>query len=172
MRALSLTLSLVLTMHSCSVTAELYYDPKDVVVALGYFLASGADKSEATFRFDTINTALQVVSNEANATYVKLQSAYEADDKNLFADTAAYFMHLLSLADELMLDQPERMLGYWIENARKVHDRTPLSLTRKSSSNPKSSPDCTPHPHPHPRPLPLTLFLTLTLTQLGGLFRR
>ena len=102
------------------VTADLYYDPEDLVVALGHLLGAGADESEATYRFDTINTALQAVSNEANATYVKLQSAYEADDKSVFDDTVPYFMQLLSLADELMLDQPERMLGYWIENARKA----------------------------------------------------
>ena len=108
----------------CAVLGDLYYDAQDVIDALGLFLqAAGEDDaasltSETTFRFDAINTAVQVAADYARVVYGDAQAAFEACDEDKFSKKVDMFMNVMSLADELLADQPERMLGFWIEKAR------------------------------------------------------
>mmetsp|Transcript_16406 Transcript_16406/g.30686 ORF Transcript_16406/g.30686 Transcript_16406/m.30686 type:complete len:739 (+) Transcript_16406:52-2268(+) len=110
------------TQVSCCAVIDDFYDTQDVVDALGYFLRAddgknGLDK-ESAYRFDTLNTGLQVITNHAYDIYKNIQANFETNDKDAFESNVQIFMKCLTLADAILADQPERMLGFWIENAR------------------------------------------------------
>jgi alpha-N-acetylglucosaminidase len=87
-----------------------------VVDALGDLLAAAdADPSleqQTSFRFDAINVAVQCIVDEAFVT------AQGMDTDAGAIEVKDYFLSLMDVAEQLLLDQPERMLGYWIAKAR------------------------------------------------------
>jgi alpha-N-acetylglucosaminidase len=107
------------TQLGCCALLNMYYDPQIMVDALGSFLQAGdADPSlrdQASYRFEVVNVAVQAVSNEALRLYALMN---EGDGTSGVAENKDYFLRLLDQADLLLQDQPERMLGFWIENAR------------------------------------------------------
>ncbi|GMH69651.1 hypothetical protein TL16_g05210 [Triparma laevis f. inornata] len=110
------------TQVGCCAEIKDFYDFQDVVDALRFFLEASDDNSElekeSAFRFDVLNTGLQAVTNYAYEVYTSLQQSFESGDKDAFESSVPTFMKCLSLADAILADQPERMLGFWIENAR------------------------------------------------------
>lgn len=104
------------TQAGCCAVLDIYYDTRDMIDALRFLLSAGDESDElaeqSTYRFDTINVAVQAVSNEAMRVYHLMNKA------DGVRDNMDYFLQLLDLTDELLQDQPERMLGFWIEKAR------------------------------------------------------
>ena len=93
----------------------LRYDPTDFAPALTELLqVAPALRSTETYRYDLVDVARQVMSNESRRLLPLIKQAYESKDKLAFANLTKQWMHDMQLQNDLLQTSPFFLLGKWL----------------------------------------------------------
>lgn len=91
------------------------YNPDDLRPALTELLQTApALRATATYRFDLVDVARQVMANESRALLPRIKAAYEARDKAAFAALTAQWLGDMRLQDDLLRTDRYFLLGRWL----------------------------------------------------------
>lgn len=93
----------------------LRYDAKDLEPALTELLeVRPALRATASYRYDLVDVARQVLANDARRQLPLIKAAYEAKDRKVFAERTAAWMHSMALEDRLLGTSEYFLLGRWL----------------------------------------------------------
>ncbi len=93
----------------------LRYNADDLKPALTELLAvAPALRTTATYQYDLVDTARQVMSNESRAMLPQIKAAYDAKDKAAFAKLTAEWLHRMQLQNDLLQTNESFLLGRWL----------------------------------------------------------
>jgi len=73
----------------------------------------------ATYRFDLVNVARQVLSNHAAEVHGEVAAAWREEDLDGFRAAAERYRQLIRDLDELLATRREFLLGRWLEDAKR-----------------------------------------------------
>lgn len=97
----------------------IYYEPLDLVRALGHLMACaprarGADP----YLYDLVDVTRQVLSNYSDVLHAEIVTAFDAKDRERLRAVAGDFLKLIDDMDVLLATRSEFLLGKWIADAR------------------------------------------------------
>ncbi len=93
----------------------LRYNADDLKPALTELLeVAPALRSTATYQYDLVDVARQVMSNESRAMLPQIKAAYETRDKAAFAKLTAEWLHRMQLQNDLLQTNESFLLGRWL----------------------------------------------------------
>lgn len=97
---------------------QMQYNPKDLEKALGLFRrVADQYKGSATYQYDLVDLARQVMANHARDVYAAAMQAYRNKDAVLLHEKGEAFMRLLQLQDRLLQTDTHFLLGNWLAQA-------------------------------------------------------
>lgn len=100
---------------------EDYYNPKDVIKAAEKMLSIAEQyRGNNNFEYDLIDIVRQAIAEKGRLVLKVVNSAYAAEDKQLFAASSKRFLDLILLQDELLATRSEFKVGSWIQQARSL----------------------------------------------------
>jgi alpha-N-acetylglucosaminidase len=93
----------------------LRYQPADLELALTQLLEVAPPlRSTETYRYDLVDVARQVMSNESRKMLPQIREAYEAKDGAAFSRLAAKWLRCMKLQDALLQTNEFFLLGRWL----------------------------------------------------------
>lgn len=93
----------------------LRYDAADMAPALTELLQVAPKlRGSETYRYDLVDVARQVMSNESRKLLPLIKSAYDAKDKTAFTRLTAEWLHDMQLQDNLLRTNEYFLLGRWL----------------------------------------------------------
>ena len=96
------------------------YDNDKLTQAWGALLAAANELGEAdTFRFDLVNVARQVLSNDAAVLHSAIVQAWQAKNASGLLQASEQFLQLIRDLDKLLATRAEFLLGRWLEDAKR-----------------------------------------------------
>ncbi|MBW2189206.1 MAG: alpha-N-acetylglucosaminidase [Deltaproteobacteria bacterium] len=99
--------------------ADPYYDMAQLESALGDLLAARETLGgEDTYAYDLVDVTRQMLANRARGLLDDIRAAYEAEEREAFAELSDRFLQLIVDQDRLVATRRELLLGAWIQNAR------------------------------------------------------
>ncbi len=115
----------------------LRYNAADLQPALTELLqVSPALRSTASYRYDVVDVARQVLANDARRQLPLLKAAYDAHDRALFQQRAQLWMQSMALEDKLLGTSEYFLLGRWLgwvpAWSHSAHGRAPLEYDARS----------------------------------------
>lgn len=103
---------------------QMQYDPQRLVEALVELRrAEPAYSGSATYAYDLVDLARQVLANHGRTVYERSMQALERKDKPAFKHFGEEFMRLIDLQDQLLGTNPHFLLGRWLEQAKRSATR-------------------------------------------------
>ena len=95
---------------------ELRYRPQLLNQALAELLAAGpALRKTATYQYDLVDVARQVLANWSRETLPKIRDAFQHHDRLRFHSLADEWLKKMLLQDELLTTNSNFMVGRWLE---------------------------------------------------------
>ncbi len=115
----------------------LRYNAADLKPALTELLeVAPALRSTASYRYDVVDVARQVLANDARSQLPLLKAAYDAHDRALFEQRAQEWMQSMAQEDKLLGTSEYFLLGRWLEWvpawANTPQQRAPLEYDARS----------------------------------------
>ncbi|KIA95390.1 alpha-N-acetylglucosaminidase [Pedobacter kyungheensis] len=99
-------------------TRKRNYDPQRFAQAVKLFVAAGADfKSVETYQTDKIDFVRQVLANQGDIVYEKMQAAISAKDADGFKKESESFQRLILQQDSLLSASKYFSLNRWLKQA-------------------------------------------------------
>jgi len=96
-----------------------YYDMDRLEEALADLLAASDQLSGVdTYAYDLVDVTRQVLANRARLLLDDIRAAYEAEERETFADLSGRFLQLILDQDRLLATRQEFLLGPWLQDAR------------------------------------------------------
>jgi alpha-N-acetylglucosaminidase len=93
----------------------LRYEAADLAQALTQLLeVAPALRTTETYRYDLVDLARQVMSNEARAMLPQIKAAYDSKDKAAFSRLTAEWLRRMQLQDDLLNTNEFFLLGRWL----------------------------------------------------------
>ncbi|HEX4221180.1 MAG TPA: alpha-N-acetylglucosaminidase C-terminal domain-containing protein, partial [Pseudonocardiaceae bacterium] len=112
--------SLTATSADIYVTGVLPYDPGQLQLALRHLLAADPSlRREATYRYDLLDVARQVLDNAGRTLLPQLNEAFQAGDRTRFRSLADHWLDLITLQDNLLGTDARFLVGTWLAFARR-----------------------------------------------------
>jgi alpha-N-acetylglucosaminidase len=94
---------------------RMHYNPEDLRPALTELLqVDPALRGNATYRYDLVDVARQVLANESYSMLPKIKAAYDSGDRALFVKLTQQWLHRMELLDALLHTNKSFLLGYWL----------------------------------------------------------
>ena len=75
-------------------------------------------RDSSAYRYDLVDVARQVLSNESRALLPQISDAYQARDEVRFSSLSHHWLNLMRLMDRLLATDPHFLLDPWLEQAR------------------------------------------------------
>ena len=93
----------------------LRYEAADLAPALTELLqAAPAVRSNETYRYDVVDVARQVMSNESRRMLPQIKAAFDSKDKAAFARLTEQWLHRMQLQNNLLQTNQFFLLGRWL----------------------------------------------------------
>ncbi|CAL9047258.1 alpha-N-acetylglucosaminidase-like isoform X1 [Musa acuminata AAA Group] len=100
---------------------HLWYSTEEVINALKLFLDAGDNLTRsATYRYDLVDLARQVLSKLGNQVYLDVMTAYQEKDAKALNFHSQKFLDLIEDIDELLASNNNFLLGTWLESAKSL----------------------------------------------------
>ena len=104
------------TVHAGTWAPErMHYDPAKLQPALTELLqVAPALRSSATYQYDLVDVARQVMANESRTMLPEIKAAYDAHDRAKFLALTTQWLHRMQLQDNLLRTNEFFLLGRWL----------------------------------------------------------
>jgi alpha-N-acetylglucosaminidase len=117
---------------------ELFYDPKDLVIAWGYLLKAFSNTIYIeTYRYDLVDVTRQVLSDMLIPTYQQMLKSFELGQRFDFQVQSERFLGLLDDMDKIVRSSDFFLLEHWLASARSRgrHNNTLAALYEFNARN-------------------------------------
>jgi alpha-N-acetylglucosaminidase len=106
------------TVHAGTWAPErMHYDPTKLQPALTELLqVAPALRTTATYQYDLVDVARQVMANESHAMLPHIKAAYDAHDRPAFVALTQHWLQRMQLLDNLLATNHDFLLGTWLAN--------------------------------------------------------
>ncbi|SPE24933.1 Alpha-N-acetylglucosaminidase [Candidatus Sulfotelmatomonas gaucii] len=108
--------SLTATKASIWAPDQLRYAPEELESALTELLEAGpAVRATATYQYDLVDVARQVISNWSRAALPQIKDAYDHRDEAQFQSLAQRWLKMMDLEDAMLATNSSFLLGRWLD---------------------------------------------------------
>jgi alpha-N-acetylglucosaminidase len=95
------------------------YDPQEFKRALPEMLRVAPQlRASETYQYDLVDIARQTLANESRSLLPRIQTTFDAKDRNQFRSLTARWLHLMDLQDQLLAASRFFLLGTWLHSVR------------------------------------------------------
>ncbi|MDC1106867.1 alpha-N-acetylglucosaminidase [Prolixibacteraceae bacterium] len=100
-------------------SAELYYNPKDLLPAWKIFIENrNSYQRNEGYNYDLVDITRQCLSNYSQYLHKHIVDAYNKNDKEKLIEFSNEFLQLIIDQDELLNSIPSLTLNHWVQEAR------------------------------------------------------
>jgi alpha-N-acetylglucosaminidase len=105
------------TLHAATWSPDVMrYRPEDLQPALTELLQVAPQlRTSATYKFDLVDLARQVMANESRTMLSQIKAAYDAGDHTRFTELTTQWLHRMQLLDSLLQTNEFFLLGRWLQ---------------------------------------------------------
>lgn len=111
--------SLIVSKVSYWASDQVYYHPKQVILAAEYFLKAAPKMAPLeTYRYDLTDVIRQMLADTARPLLIEIAAAFNKKDKEDFCKKADIFLEVFNDMERLLASNKFWLLGNWIKAAR------------------------------------------------------